>query len=99
MGKCSEGDCTFLQPLTCELCCFECNDRDRCKFSCVEYDEDKDYEYSKCDKYIRDTKTQIIRDYANEIYIEFCEMQMTEEKITLKDIAEVLKIDFKKGDS
>ena len=43
-------------------------------------------------------KSQIIRDYANKIYSEFCEIQMTEEKITLKDIAEVLKIDFKEGD-
>ena len=45
-----------------------------------------------------DTKFQIIRDYANEIYSEFCEIQMTEEKITLKDIAEVLEIEFEEGD-
>lgn len=51
IGKCIEGDCGFLEPLTCDICCFHCNDKDRCKFSCVNYDEDENYEYSKCDKY------------------------------------------------
>ena len=105
MGKCSEGDCEFLAPLTCDICCFECKEINRCKFSCVKYDEDENYKYSKCDKYmtedldyIDDIKSQIIKEYAKLIYSEFCEIQMTEEQITLKDIAEVLKIDSEEDD-
>ena len=105
MGKCNDGRCSLLDSQV-EVCCFECDRRNICKLTCDYYDEDKDYEYTECDEYRTDEikpdtdmKSQIIRDYANKIYIEFCEMQMIEEKITLKDIAEVLKIDFKEGDS
>lgn len=105
MGRCNDGVCNLLDSPV-EVCCFECDRRNMCKFTCDYYYEDKDYEYAKCDEYrtdkdeiTADTKYQIIRDYVNEIYSELCEIQMTEEKITLKDIAEVLKIDFKEGDS
>ena len=45
-------------------------------------------------RYIKfvDTESQIIRDYANLIYSDFCEIQKLEGQITIKDIARVLKM-------